>query len=52
MRTTERSFPSSTHISLRNPRSAPSRHQSLHEWQDFSHRLHDAGHQAYCLVWP
>ncbi|WP_433546272.1 hypothetical protein ACQPZG_15040 [Streptomyces sp. CA-294286] len=24
----------------------------LHEWQDFSHRLHEAGHQAYCLVWP
>ncbi|TRV73864.1 hypothetical protein FKN01_26085 [Streptomyces sp. 130] len=27
-------------------------YQLLHEWQDFSHRLHDAGHQAYCLVWP
>ncbi|WP_159771368.1 hypothetical protein [Streptomyces sp. HM190] len=25
---------------------------SLHEWQDFSHRLHEAGHQPYCLVWP
>lgn len=24
----------------------------LHEWQDFSHRLHEAGHQPYCLVWP
>ncbi|WP_189821390.1 hypothetical protein [Streptomyces finlayi] len=27
-------------------------YQLLHEWQDFSHRLHEAGHQAYCLVWP
>ncbi|MQS07924.1 hypothetical protein [Streptomyces alkaliphilus] len=24
----------------------------LHEWQDFSQRLHEAGHQPYCLVWP
>lgn len=24
----------------------------LHEWQDFSHRLHESGHQPYCLVWP
>jgi hypothetical protein len=24
----------------------------LHEWQDFSRRLHEAGHQPYCLVWP
>ncbi|WP_079169233.1 MULTISPECIES: hypothetical protein [unclassified Streptomyces] len=23
----------------------------LHEWQDFSVRLHEAGHQPYCLVW-
>ncbi|MFE7093968.1 hypothetical protein [Streptomyces erythrochromogenes] len=27
-------------------------YQLLHEWQDFSHRLHEAGHQPYCLVWP
>ncbi|MFE2165099.1 hypothetical protein ACFXB3_08495 [Streptomyces sp. NPDC059447] len=27
-------------------------YQLLHEWQDFSHRLHENGHQAYCLVWP
>ncbi|MFF9241022.1 hypothetical protein ACF1AY_36780 [Streptomyces sp. NPDC014776] len=32
--------------------SAPHRPHSLHEWQDFSKRLHDAGHQPYCLVWP
>jgi hypothetical protein len=25
---------------------------SPHEWGDFSHRLHEAGHQPYCLVWP
>ncbi|MDT0321090.1 hypothetical protein [Streptomyces millisiae] len=24
----------------------------LSEWQDFSRRLHEAGHQPYCLVWP
>ena len=24
----------------------------LNEWQDFSRRLHEAGHQPYCLVWP
>jgi hypothetical protein len=24
----------------------------LHEWQDFANRLHDAGHQLYCLMWP
>lgn len=34
------------------PRDAFNVYQLLHEWQDFSHRLHDAGHQAYCLVWP
>ncbi|MEW1658956.1 MULTISPECIES: hypothetical protein [unclassified Streptomyces] len=34
------------------PRDAFSVYQLLHEWQDFSHRLHEAGHQAYCLVWP
>ncbi|MFI9775639.1 hypothetical protein ACIHCV_13100 [Streptomyces sp. NPDC051956] len=34
------------------PRDAFYVYQLLHEWQDFSHRLHDAGHQAYCLVWP
>ncbi|QES49535.1 hypothetical protein DEJ50_18720 [Streptomyces venezuelae] len=27
-------------------------YQLLHEWQDFSLRLHEAGHQPYCLVWP
>ncbi|WP_079064531.1 hypothetical protein [Streptomyces sp. NRRL F-4489] len=34
------------------PRDAFSVYRLLHEWQDFSHRLHEAGHQAYCLVWP
>ncbi|MEV1045146.1 hypothetical protein [Streptomyces sp. NPDC049916] len=34
------------------PRDAFNVYQLLHQWQDFSHRLHDAGHQAYCLVWP
>lgn len=34
------------------PRDAFGVYQLLHEWQDFSHRLHEAGHQAYCLVWP
>ncbi|MEU9058622.1 hypothetical protein AB0D13_06935 [Streptomyces sp. NPDC048430] len=34
------------------PRDAFNVYQLLHEWQDFSYRLHDAGHQAYCLVWP
>ncbi|MEE1940405.1 hypothetical protein V1L54_13485 [Streptomyces sp. TRM 70361] len=34
------------------PRDAFDVYQLLHEWQDFSHRLHEAGHQAYCLVWP
>ncbi|MER0240978.1 hypothetical protein AAHZ94_02860 [Streptomyces sp. HSW2009] len=34
------------------PRDAYSVYQLLHQWQDFSHRLHEAGHQAYCLVWP
>ncbi len=24
----------------------------IHEWQDFANRLHDAGHQLYCLMWP
>ncbi|MDW4912649.1 hypothetical protein, partial [Streptomyces californicus] len=28
------------------PRDAFNVYQLLHEWQDFSHRLHDAGHQA------
>ncbi|MYZ37685.1 hypothetical protein GT002_21910, partial [Streptomyces sp. SID4917] len=51
MRTSGISFPRSTHVSPRNTRSAPSRPHSLHEWQDFSHRLHEAGHQPYCLVW-
>ncbi|MEV8016908.1 hypothetical protein AB0O76_11275 [Streptomyces sp. NPDC086554] len=39
-------------VSQRSRRSPHRPHQFLHEWQDFSHRLHDAGHQAYCLVWP
>lgn len=26
--------------------------QSLREWQGFSHRLDEAGHQPYCLVSP
>lgn len=34
------------------PRDAFNVYQLLHEWQDFSHRLHENGHQAYCLVWP
>ncbi|MFF9098575.1 MULTISPECIES: hypothetical protein [unclassified Streptomyces] len=34
------------------PRDAFNVYQLLHEWQDFSKRLHDAGHQPYCLVWP
>jgi hypothetical protein len=34
------------------PRDAFDVYQLLHEWQDFSHRLHEAGHQPYCLVWP
>ncbi|WP_328720092.1 hypothetical protein OHT52_11740 [Streptomyces sp. NBC_00247] len=34
------------------PRDAFNVYRLLHEWQDFSVRLHDAGHQAYCLVWP
>ncbi|WP_078888784.1 hypothetical protein [Streptomyces sclerotialus] len=34
------------------PRDAFAVYRLLHEWQDFSHRLHEAGHQAYCLVWP
>ncbi|MEU2283821.1 hypothetical protein ABZ614_18120 [Streptomyces sp. NPDC013178] len=34
------------------PRDAFNVYQLLHEWQDFSKRLHEAGHQPYCLVWP
>ncbi|MET9776795.1 hypothetical protein ABZ023_21440 [Streptomyces sp. NPDC006367] len=34
------------------PQDAFNVYRLLHEWQDFSHRLHEAGHQAYCLVWP
>src|SRR3954454_6106636 len=34
------------------PRDAFNVYQLLHEWQDFSHRLHEAGHQPYCIVWP
>ena len=34
------------------PQDAFTVYRLLHEWQDFSHRLHEAGHQAYCLVWP
>ncbi|MYX28062.1 hypothetical protein GTY75_15630 [Streptomyces sp. SID8381] len=52
MGTTGTSFRRSTQTSPRNRRSAPRRPQLPHEWQDFSHRLHEAGHQPYCLVWP
>lgn len=34
------------------PRDAFNVYQLLHEWQDFSNRLHEAYHQPYCLVWP
>ncbi|MBA0053876.1 hypothetical protein E0L36_24385 [Streptomyces sp. AJS327] len=34
------------------PQDAFNVYQLLHEWQDFSDRLHAAGHQPYCLVWP
>ncbi|MEN3585957.1 hypothetical protein AAH978_17600 [Streptomyces sp. ZYX-F-203] len=34
------------------PRDAFDVYRLLHEWQDFSHRLHEAGHHPYCLVWP
>ncbi|WP_431982558.1 hypothetical protein [Streptomyces qinglanensis] len=34
------------------PQDAFNVYQLLHRWQDFSDRLHEAGHQAYCLVWP
>ncbi|MFF7024171.1 hypothetical protein D7231_17705 [Streptomyces klenkii] len=34
------------------PRDAFGVYQLLREWQDFSHRLHENGHQPYCLVWP
>ncbi|MEO3978564.1 hypothetical protein [Streptomyces sp. CAU 1734] len=34
------------------PRDAFHVYRLLHEWQDFSQRLHEAGHQPYCLVWP
>ncbi|MCX4400652.1 hypothetical protein ACFV8Z_16305 [Streptomyces sp. NPDC059837] len=30
---------------------SPRLFQLPHEWQDFSHRVHEAGHQPYCLVW-
>ncbi|NYI05777.1 hypothetical protein FHU37_002720 [Allostreptomyces psammosilenae] len=36
----------------RGPRDAYVLYQMLHEWQGFAHRVHDAGHQLYCLVWP
>ncbi|KJS55336.1 hypothetical protein VM98_13910 [Streptomyces rubellomurinus subsp. indigoferus] len=36
----------------RGPRDAFVIYTMLHEWQDFANRLHDAGHQLYCLVWP
>jgi hypothetical protein len=32
--------------------SVPRHSPSPHEWQGFRHRLHEAGHQPYCLVWP
>ncbi|RLL70551.1 hypothetical protein [Streptomyces sp. Z26] len=34
------------------PQDAFNVYRLLHEWQDFSERLHLNGHQAYCLVWP
>jgi hypothetical protein len=34
------------------PQDAFNVYRLLHEWQDFSERLHFAGHQPYCLVWP
>ncbi|MEV7420513.1 hypothetical protein [Streptomyces sp. NPDC089919] len=34
------------------PRDAFNVYQLLHEWQQFSERLHENGHQPYCLVWP
>jgi hypothetical protein len=34
------------------PQDAFNVYRLLHEWQDFSYRLHEAGHQPYCLVWP
>ncbi|WP_449341585.1 hypothetical protein [Streptomyces canarius] len=42
----------STVLDRGGPRDAFNVYQLLHEWQDFSHRLHEAGHQPYCLVWP
>lgn len=36
----------------RGPRDAFVIYRLLHEWQDFANRLHDAGHQLYCLMWP
>jgi hypothetical protein len=36
----------------RGPRDAFVIYQMLHEWQEFAHRLDEAGHQLYCLVWP
>jgi hypothetical protein len=36
----------------RGPRDAFVIYRMLHEWQDFANRLHEAGHQLYCLVWP
>ncbi|WP_193386468.1 MULTISPECIES: hypothetical protein [Streptomyces] len=34
------------------PQDAFAIYELLHHWQDFSDRLHAAGHQPYCLVWP
>ncbi|MFW6691477.1 hypothetical protein [Streptomyces sp. MAR4 CNX-425] len=34
------------------PRDAFDVYRMLHEWQEFADRLHEAGHQPYCLVWP
>ncbi|AKG44388.1 hypothetical protein H7827_12955 [Streptomyces sp. JH002] len=36
----------------RGPSDAFGVYRLLNEWQDFSRRLHEAGHQPYCLVWP
>jgi hypothetical protein len=35
----------------RGPRDAFVIYKMLREWQDFANRLHDAGHQLFCLVW-
>jgi len=46
-----RCSPSSEAILVDHPRSTTWGDHLLHEWQDFANRLHDAGHQLYCLMW-